>query len=149
MRASRTAGFTLMELVISMAVLVVLSIGTGYTLINGYATQRLSAGYADDVTGMRKALTAVERDLRSARDVEISPDAVTVHLADDDIHYAIDNGRLKRNGRTLSRNVVGFDVTGDHGLFTATVTLGNRADAAARRPSVSSTVRPRAFGGAK
>jgi prepilin-type N-terminal cleavage/methylation domain-containing protein len=121
MKAGR--GFTLIELLV---VIVVMTTVTGSVLTVAstvHREERLSAAYAQDVHGLRRAVQALERDLRTAP----GPKAFS---------WALRDGDLCRDGALLARNVARFDVEWEAERATVHLALGPRSDAPHRREAV-------------
>lgn len=156
MTARRTVGgFTLIELMISLALLsttlgllVTASIGTG-------RTAALSDGYVEDLRSLRTALRSVTDDVRGGTVVESKDGAVTVTGPDRVVVYRLDAGGVllrsddadaTRVERPVARRVAAFSVTPDGGAFDVTVELDRRDPRASGRARVSARVACRAGG---
>lgn len=127
----RQAGFTLLELMIYIAVFAVFSTAIAGVAHSIHKSDRFSAAYVRDVGGLRRALRLVENDLRHAK----SPD---------ELDYELEDGVLSRDGKAIARNIALFDLEADGRLVTVTIALGQRADVPpARRPAITTRVRLR------
>ena len=120
-------GFTLMELMmvtVMMSAVTAISSGVIVTL---HSSEKRTRAYVDDVNALRRAVRAVEADLRAGR-------SDTCKLED---------GVLRRGDVVLARRVETFDVRRDGGVFIARIGLATRAETGARQPVVTLRVRPR------
>jgi type II secretory pathway component PulJ len=126
----RDAGFSLYELMIVTAVLVTVS-GTLAGITHAvHRADRVSAAYAEDLAELRRAVVAVERDLRAAKTVA-------------DLRYTLGDGVLRRDGKVIARRIGTFEVTQEGAVVTARIGLLPRAEVATRDAVVSTTVRLR------
>jgi len=119
----RQAGFTLMELMIVIAMVgFVASIG-GAMAGALHHTDQQTAAYVDDVGDLRRAVRAVERDLRAAASLEA-------------LDYRLEDDRLLRNGHELARRIGRFEMTEVDGLATVRIGLAPRREVASRKAPV-------------
>jgi len=135
---TRARGFTLVELMVAVSVLGVVLATMGGVAATLHREERTSNAYVEDLAGLRRAVRAVEADLRLA--------ATT-----DDLDVRLEGGVLYRGGSVLARNVALFEVAeaGD-GLARVRIGLGRRSDAPHRRDAVLDLrVRLRGKGGAR
>jgi hypothetical protein len=95
-----------------------------------HRADRVSAAYAEDLAGLRRAVTSVERDLRAARSVG-------------ELAYELDGDMLRREGRVVARRIALFEVAEENGVATARIGLRARAEAATRAAVVTTSVRMR------
>jgi len=94
-----------------------------------HRSERLTRAYTDDVSGLRRAVRAIEADLRADR-------GDTCRLDDD--------GNLLRGEFVLARRIERFDVEREGNLWVARIgMLPRRETGAARRPLITIRVRPR------
>lgn len=126
----REAGFCLYELMIVTAVLVTVTGALAGITHAVHRADRVSAAYVEDLTELRRAVVAIERDLRAARSI-------------DDLRYALDGGALKRDGQIVARRIGMFELTQEGAVATARIGLLPRAEVATRSATVSTSVRLR------
>ena len=120
-------GFTLMELMmVTVMVSAVSAISSG-VIVTLHSSEKRTRAYVDDVNGLRRAVRAVEADLRAGL-------TDTCRVAD---------GVLRRGDVILARRVETFEVRRDGDLLIARIGLATRAETGARRPVVTLKVRPR------
>jgi len=124
----RDAGFSLYELMIVVAVLGVMTGAIAGLTHAVHRADRVSAAYVEDLAGLRRAVTSVERDLRAARSVK-------------DLDYVLDLDMLKRGETILARRIGTFELVQDGDVVTATIGLLPRADAPTREAVVVTSVR--------
>lgn len=124
------AGFSLYELMIVTAVLGGLAAALAGITHAVHRADRASAAYVEDLTELRRAVTAVERDLRAAASVA-------------DLRYVLDTGLLRRDGQVVARRIGTFEVTQEGPVATARIGLLPRAEAATRSAIVTTSVRLR------
>jgi prepilin-type N-terminal cleavage/methylation domain-containing protein len=126
----REAGFSLYELMIVTAVLGGVAAALAGITHAVHRADRASAAYVEDLTELRRAVAAVERDLRAAGSVA-------------DLRYALDAGMLRRDGQVVARRIGTFEVTQEGAVATARIGLLPRAEVATRSAVVSTSVRLR------
>ena len=98
----REAGFTLYELLVVTAMVVVTSgtmAGVAWTM---HRTERHTAAYVADIHGLRRAVRVLDEDLRGAAHVE-------GHVVDG-VRYRLEEGCLLRGERVLARNIAAFSM---------------------------------------
>jgi prepilin-type N-terminal cleavage/methylation domain-containing protein len=147
----RQRGFTLLELVGSLALIASISVVAGGVALHAKETTDLASSYANDVAEVRRALGAVERDLRGAREAWTRPDSLVAVTDSGCVSWTLADGSLMRDGAVLARNVAEFhSERRPDGCVRVTIRLGRRAANAARVATVSTSVLVRAAaGGAK
>jgi prepilin-type N-terminal cleavage/methylation domain-containing protein len=134
----REAGWTLLELMAVLAVLTIAALAIGGVTEGIRREDRISAAYTRDVRGLRRALQAVEADLREAR-------AISGHTIDG-VTYRLEGDRLLRDGHELARNIAHFGIERVGERATVRIVLRRRSDRASRREGViTSCVRLRAM----
>jgi type II secretory pathway component PulJ len=126
----REAGFSLQELMIVTGVLVSVMAAVGGLAHALHRADRVSAAYAEDLAGLRRAVTSVEHDLREARSVA-------------ELAYELDGDLLRRDGRVVARRIALFEVLAEGRVATARIGLRPRAEAATRAAVVTTCVRLR------
>lgn len=115
----RVAGFTLIELLVAM-VATAGAIGASAAVVSTIVREeRVSAGYARDLDGLRRAVTALETDLRAARSL-------------DDLGWRLDGDRLLRGDETVARRIAEFAVTADGDLARVAIAPVPRGGGAPR-----------------
>lgn len=126
----RDAGFSLYELMIVTAVFGLVAAAIAGLTHAVHRADRASAAYTEDLAELRRAVVAVERDLRAASSA-------------DDLKYALDGGVLKRDGRPVARRIGSFEVRQDGDVATARIALQPRVEAATRTAVIETSVRLR------
>ena len=126
----REAGFSLYELMIVTAVMGVVAAAIAGVTHAVHRADRVSAAYAEDLAELRRAVVAVERDVRAAASVE-------------ELRYALDDGVLTRDGRPVARRIGSFELTREGAVVTARIALLPRVEAATRTAVVETSVRLR------
>ncbi len=122
------AGFSLYELMIVVAVLVTLTAAVAGITHAVHRADRVSAAYVEDLAGLRRAVTSVERDLRAARSLE-------------DLRYVLDLDMLKRGEAVVARRIGTFELLQEGDVVTARIGLLPRAEAPTRAAVVVTAVR--------
>jgi prepilin-type N-terminal cleavage/methylation domain-containing protein len=130
MRRRREAGFSLYELMIVTAVMGGVAAAIAGVTHAVHKADRASAAYAQDLAELRRAVVAVERDLRAAASFE-------------ELRYGLDGGVLTREGRVVARRIGGFRLEREGPLVTARIELLPRAEVPTRTAEVATTVRLR------
>jgi prepilin-type N-terminal cleavage/methylation domain-containing protein len=129
-------GFSLLELMIVTAVIALVAASLGGVASVLHRTDRVTAAYVEDLAQLRRAVRAVERDVRASREV--------VYHRVDDVFYRLDNGRLLRDDQVVARHIGLFEMKREDDLVTVRVGLLPRAHVPAmRRPVVTTRVRLR------
>lgn len=124
----RAAGFTLQEIMI-VTTLLGLVAATVAGLASGlHRADRVTAAYVEDLAGLRRAVAAVERDLRAARSHR-------------ELRYELADGVLWRDGEVVARRIGRFEVTEAGGVATARIGLLPRAEVATREAVIATSVR--------
>lgn len=145
MRSER--GFTLLELMGSLALIGAVSVVAGGLAHHSQRTGDLGAAYANDVAETRRALDRVERDLRSARAVRTGERTIVVVTGAGEVKWRLAGRELLRGDEVVARNVAAFTAERrDGGLVEVRLDLGRRSPDARRTASVSTVVRVRAAG---
>jgi prepilin-type N-terminal cleavage/methylation domain-containing protein len=140
----RQRGLTLIELMISLVLIGAISVVIGGLALDAQHTGTLAAAYAQDVTETRRALDAVERDLRAATDVAVTPFGLVATTDGAHVAWTLDRGSLRRGDVVVARNIAAFDVRRDGACYVVSIALGHRAPNATRTARVEAVVRPRA-----
>lgn len=129
-------GFSLLELMIVTAVIALVSATLAGVASTLHRTDRVTAAYVEDLAQLRRAIRAVERDLRASRDV--------VYHRVGDIFYRLDDGRLLRDEQVVARRIGLFEMVREDNLVTVRIGLQPRAHVPAlRQPVVTTRVRLR------
>jgi len=136
----RDRGFTFFEMMASVGLIAAVSLVVGGLALGAERSRDLGAAYALDVADTRRALDAMERDLRAARDVRVDGSTLVAGAAT----WTSDKTALRRGGVVLARNVAAFVARRDGDVVDVTITLGRRSPDAKRTASVSTSVRLRA-----
>ena len=145
-------GFTMIELMIAVAVLAVFSSVALSLGVQARREHRMVHGYQCDVLQCREALRSIERDLRSARQVAKVDDEFVLTVGDQQIVYRVCGGELQvqreRALRVLAHCVASMEVSVQDELVTVVLELRPRADLGPRRHArVSTCVAMRNAGG--
>ena len=145
----RGAGFSIWELLLSVALLSTF-MGTLLTAMNGArSAQRTADLYAGDVEGLRRALDSLERDLREALPSSVTPGGGSVRVASTrgDILWAARRGVLtRREGgveSVVARNVAFFEVVDSAGGWRARIEPARRRGAGGQPARLTTVVVPR------
>ena len=145
---SRARGFTLIEVMVYLAVLGIVAAAATPLLVASVADRKLGEALAADSLALRRTADAIERDVRSAATVWNGVDQLLLSGADGQVGWTLDGCVLRRRGpdgdREFLRRVESFEVvrSGGHGV-TYAVTLLPRTAGASRRARISGTVVPR------
>ena len=132
----RAAGFTLLELMIVVVLTVTVSGAVLFVVKSLQDGERLSAAYTQDLNGLRRAVRAVENDLRHAKQVS-------------DLDWHLEEGRLRRGKQVVAHNIATFDLKPEGDRVQVRIALGPRTSPAHRNAAaVDFTVRMR-NGGAR
>jgi len=126
----RVAGFSLQEVMIVTTLLGLVSATVAGLAAGLHRTDRVTAAYVEDLAGLRRAVAAVERDLREAQSIA-------------ELHYELADDMLWRDGVVMARRIGRFEVTEEHGVATARIGLLPRAEAATREAVITTSVRLR------
>ena len=122
----------------ALGVLTVAALAIGGVTEGIRREDRISAAYTRDVRGLRRALQAVEADLREAQ-------TISGHTIDG-AAYRLDGDRLLRDGHELARNIAHFSIEREGELATVRIVLRRRSDRPSRRDGViTSCVRLRSL----
>jgi type II secretory pathway pseudopilin PulG len=140
----REAGFTFLEVIASLALIAGVSVVVGGLAVGAERSRGLGAAYALDVADARRALDAVERDLRAAHDVRVDGSTIVASTDAGDVAWSLDKTALRRDGVVLARNVAAFAARRDGDVVDVTITLGRRSPDAKKTASVATSVRMRA-----
>jgi prepilin-type N-terminal cleavage/methylation domain-containing protein len=124
----REAGFSLYELMIAVAVLGVITAAVAGIAHAVHRADRVSAAYVEDLSGLRRAVVSVERDLRAARSLA-------------DLRYVLDVDALKRGEAVVARRIRTFELVQAGEVVTARIGLLPRAEAPTREAVVVTSVR--------
>ena len=142
MTRARTAGVTLIELMVATSLLVVIAGIAATALHSSHRDDAVAQNYADDLRRLRSALDAVVLDVRSARDVAVEDDVLVV----DGVMWELRGDVLVRDDEDIARGIARFDVEAEAGgVVRAGIAPVARA-AGARSPTLETRVFPRAGG---
>jgi len=146
----RRHGFTLLELMVYLALLGVLTAAATPLLVASAADRRLGESLADDALALRRAADALERDLRCGRALWIGVEQARLHDDDGEVRWDLDRGVLRRRGPAgeseVLRRVAGFEIARDGACVRYAMTLEPRTVGATRRAHVAGAVAPRVTG---
>jgi hypothetical protein len=140
----RDRGFTLLELIGSLALVATTGLVSAALVLDAHRTRDLGDAYANDVTETRRALDAIERDLRGARDVTIDGTHLVVATGEGDVTWDLDGKSLRRGEVVMSRNVAAFETKRDGDRVDVTLVLGARSEHSRSKASVATSVYLRA-----
>jgi len=110
-------GFTLMEVMIATALVAIVTGSLSLMAWSFHKIETTSRAYHDDLAGLRRAVQAVERDLR----------------ADSGARYELDGTTLRRDGAVVARRIAVFEVEHDGPLATIRLELAPRSTAPSPR----------------
>lgn len=132
-------GFTLIELMITVAVLAVFSSVALTIGVQAKQDQQLVGGYQNDLRSCRAALCDLEGLLRQARRVEHIDDAIVLFVGSTWTTLRSNAGKLiakhKGHERVLARCVDDIQITSEGALAHITLTLRQRNNRAATKPA--------------
>ncbi len=147
---TRTApGFTIYELLLSLTLLSVFLGSTYGALGQARRAQREADLYAADVTGLRRALDGLERDLRRGwNGYRVRPALLELGDLRDPVRWELRGGTLLRRepgGReeVVARNVAAFDVRRDGRGIRVALEPGRRRGPGGPAARLSTWVVPR------
>lgn len=142
MRRRQAAGFTVIEILVAIAVAAAGFTALWTVLLGMARTDRAAAEQAADAGAAAVALEALQRDLRQVIAVEESrPGFLRARTGEEWISWRLEGGRVVRNAggrdRALGRNVAGF-VVRERGRLLE-VTLHGEAREGGRVPAWSAS----------
>lgn len=140
----RQRGWTLIELMGSLSLIGTVCVVVGGLALQAEHTRDLGAAYASDIAGSRRALDAVERDLRAAHDVRVAANSLVAQTDAGDVVWKLEGTSLRRGDEVLARNVATFDAKRDGDVVEVSLALGRRSPVAKRTAAVTTSVRMRA-----
>jgi hypothetical protein len=140
----RQAGFTFVEVTATLGLIAAVSLVVGGITLAAERSRDLGAAYAADVADTRRALDAVERDLRAAHDVRIDASSLVASGDAGVAAWKLDGATLSRDGVVVARNVATFAAQREDDVVVVTMTLGRRSPDAKRTATVGTAVRLRA-----
>ena len=137
---TRRAGHTLVELTASMCAGAII-IGAAVAIaLRADGDRALIGGLTDDAVLLRRAVTAVETDLRRADAVTITDGGLCAGGA----AWRVDAGALLRDEVVVARRVAAFEAARDpDGCIRVRIQLRPRVAGSERRAEVATCVRPR------
>ena len=128
---TQARGFTLIELGIVVVLVAAIAVISGGMVVTLRTSERRTRAYADDITGLRRAVRAIETDLRANR-------SDTCRLVD---------GELLRGDVVLARRIGRFEIHREGDVWVARIGMKPRRESGqARKPVVTVRVRPREQG---
>jgi len=117
-----------MELGIAVVLAAGVALISGGTIVTLRTSERRTRAYTEDITGPRRAVRAIEADLRANR-------SDTCRLVD---------GELRRGDVVLARRIGRFEIHREGDVWVARIGMEPRAvTGQARKPVVTVRVRPR------
>ncbi|MFQ5504551.1 MAG: type II secretion system protein J [Planctomycetota bacterium] len=135
-------GWTLIELIGASAVLALVLIASGRLAVEAARSNQRSAAYSEDLGGARRALRALERDLRAAQGLEIRSAGARILTSGAEITWSLEGGELLRHAegrrRVLARRVAALLLTRDEALVHVHLMLKNRRPGSPRPVFASS-----------
>ncbi len=132
----RSRGFTITELMVAIAMLLILSGVVGGIVMTMRARDESTAAYAQDLSGLRRAARALETDLRAAPSLSA-------------VDYELKDGTLLRWGKPLLTRVASFDLKAHGALARVQLTLAARARTSTRLARIAFDVRMRGVAGSE
>ncbi|MHC4849623.1 MAG: PulJ/GspJ family protein, partial [Planctomycetota bacterium] len=121
-------GFTLMELMIVIALFAGVTAITTGLVVSLRRSEQISGAYVEDITSLRRVVRVVERDLRRGD----APD------------YRLERGVLYRDDAVVARRIAAFELRAEGALNVARISLAPRSEVPqAKRPTVTVRVRRR------
>ena len=141
----RQRGLTLLELMGTLTLLGAVTLVAAALSFDAQRTHDLGAAYANDIAETRRALEAVERDVRCAHEVRVDGKAVVVATDAGDVVWTLDGKALRRGSEVMARNIARFDThRAARGVVDVRIELGRRSPDARASASVETTVAMRA-----
>lgn len=140
----RERGWTMIELVVSLGVISAVAAVAAALTHDARRTADLASQYETDVTSMRRALAAVEADIRCARDVRADAASLVASTDAAEVDWRLASGALVRAGTVVARNVAAFEASRRGDVVDVTIELGRRSNDATRAARVTTAVRLRA-----
>jgi prepilin-type N-terminal cleavage/methylation domain-containing protein len=119
----RAAGFTLIEVLIVVTLMVAVTGTFGAVAGTIHARDRTTAAYAEDLAGLRRAVRTLRSDLRAARSTA-------------DLDWHLEGGVLRRGSRVIARHIAAFGVRARGSLAQVRIALAPRSDAPTRREAI-------------
>ena len=136
----RTRGFTLIELMVSLALMAVLATLCATVAASAREDDRVAREYAEDLRHLRTASDVLAAEIRSAHDVAVDADALVI----DGRRWSVSDGVLLRNGVVAVRGIASLDASPtDTGAWRIGVTPVARRPGA-KAPALVTSARPRA-----
>ena len=132
----RSRGFTIAELMVSIAMLLVVSGIVGGVVMSMSARDESTAAYAHDLSSLRRAARTLEADLRAAPSLA-------------GVDYKLKDGTLLRAGKPLLSRVASFELTADGPLARVNLALAARSRTPTRLARLAFDVRMRGLEGSK
>ncbi|MFK7740528.1 MAG: prepilin-type N-terminal cleavage/methylation domain-containing protein [Planctomycetota bacterium] len=136
-------GFTITELMITVAILAVFSATAVGLAERSYQEHAAVTKYQSDVAECRKALRSLEQHARAAQDVTATADGVVFSIGAQRIAYSVADGELRIRGRdgehVISRCVASLDVSTRGRLVDLSITLRRRSDRPTKTPATIAT----------
>ncbi len=106
--AQSQAGYTILELTITGALLVLFAVTMLSFTCQQRAVDRRHAAYTHDLLACRRAMDSIVADVRCAAAVEKSPGGITLRTDGGAIRYVLESGRLERwHGNSCRRVATG------------------------------------------
>ena len=120
-------GFTMVELVLVIALLGIIGTVTGYMLTESLKSYTLVAARNDSLADARRAIERIKSELRIATGID-SMSATSVQFdttQENDIPYTLTGTDLKRSGNDIAKNVSAFTFTYFDAAGNVTATPAN------------------------
>jgi prepilin-type N-terminal cleavage/methylation domain-containing protein len=99
---SKTGGFTLTELVISLGVLLIVAVLAGSVFLSAMEAYGLNKQLQDDQYNVRTALLSIIQDAHRSADASAGADRLTLSGPGGTVTYTVIGGGLRRNGEALT-----------------------------------------------
>jgi prepilin-type N-terminal cleavage/methylation domain-containing protein len=101
-RLKRRGGFTLTEVIIALAILLIVVVSAGAVFMSAMQSFALNKQLQDDQYNVRMALVALSQDAHKSREADVTGGVLTLSGGAETVTYTVVNGELLRNGAALT-----------------------------------------------